>query len=284
MQDLDALRAWIGKSRSATEVIDAGPFARLSATLDREDPSPQAGDPIPASGHWLLFLPTYRQSQAGTDGHAARGEFLPPIPLPRRMWAGGRLVFHDALRIGDVVAKTSHIKDVSAKTGRTGTLCFVLVEHHYETARGLALVEQHDIVYREARSADAAAPAYAKAPVALWSRRVVPDDLLLFRYSALTFNGHRIHYDRRYVMDVEGYPGLIVHGPLQATYLIDLIVRERPQLRLHSFTFRALKPVFDLAPFDVCGAPDDDGAAQLWIADHAGDLCMSAQATFAPGA
>ncbi len=283
MLDIDALRAWIGKTQTAADAVDPGPFARLSATLDRDAPTPRAGDPIPASGHWLLFLPTYLQSQAGADGHAARGEFLPPVPLPRRMWAGGRLVFHDALRIGDKVTKTSRIKDVSAKTGRTGTLCFVLVEHRYETARGTALIEEHDIVYREAQGADAPKPAYQKAPAAAWSRRIVPDDLLLFRYSALTFNGHRIHYDRRYVTEVEGYPGLIVHGPLQATYLLDLIARERATDRLQSFAFRALKPVFDLAPFDVCGAPDG-AAAQLWIADHAGDLCMSAQATFAPAA
>ncbi|MET0605799.1 MAG: MaoC family dehydratase N-terminal domain-containing protein [Beijerinckiaceae bacterium] len=280
MLDIDLLRGWIGRSQSGSETIEPSPFGRLAATLDRTDPWPERGDPIPSSGHWLLFLPAYRQSQAGEDGHAARGEFLPPVPLPRRMWAGGRLVFHNPLLVGDAVTKTSRIKDVSAKFGRSGSLCFVLVEHRYETKRGLALVEEHDIVYREAPAKDAPPTRYEPAPESVWERSIVPDDLLLFRYSALTFNGHRIHYDRRYVTEVEGYRGLIVHGPLQATYLLDLIARQRPDARVKSFSFRALKPVFDIAPFTVCGKPDGD-TVDLWIADNGGDLCMSAQATLA---
>ncbi|MGL4497086.1 MAG: FAS1-like dehydratase domain-containing protein, partial [Beijerinckiaceae bacterium] len=248
-------------------------------TLDRDEPELQPGEAIPASGHWLLFLPHYRQSEAGPDGHAARGGFLPPVPLPRRMWAGGRLQFHDALRVGDTVTKISAIKNVQVKNGRTGALCFVLVEHRYETARGLALMEEHDIVYRDAAPPGAATPVYEKAPHGAWREPIVPNDLMLFRYSALTFNGHRIHYDRKYVTEVEGYPGLIVHGPLQATMLIDLVTR-RSGKALKRFSFRALKPVFDLHPFHIGGAMSGDGVADAWVEDHAGDLCMKAQAAF----
>lgn len=282
MLDIDALRNWIGRERKAVQIIAPEPFERLAATLDREPVALRPGDPIPASSCWLLFTPSYRQSEAGPDGHAARGEFLPPVPLPRRMWAGGRLAFSGDLRVGDQVTKTSRIKDVSAKTGRTGSLCFVLVEHVYETDRGLALREEHDIVYREAPAKDAPRPRYDAAPEAVWTHAITPTDLLLFRYSALTFNGHRIHYDRRYVTEVEGYPGLIVHGPLQATLLLDLIANESPDARLSSFSFRALKPVFDLAPFKICGAPRE-GGADLWIADQDGDLCMRAEAEFSQG-
>lgn len=277
--DEQAYAAYIGKTQSAQDTVIAGPMRRLAATLDRDEPELPPGAAIPPSGQWLLFLPHYRQSEAGPDGHAARGGFLPPVPLPRRMWAGGRLIYTDPLRVGDTVTKTSTIKNVQVKNGRTGALCFVLVEHRYETARGLALVEEHDIVYRDVPPAGTPAPAYEKAPHGEWREEIVPTDLMLFRYSALTFNGHRIHYDRKYVTEVEGYPGLIFHGPLQATLLMDLACRKNPGRQMKSFSFRATKPVFDLHPLYIGGIRSGD-QNNLWVEDDQGDLCMKAQAEF----
>jgi len=229
----------------------------------------------------------YPQSDVGPDGHAKRGGFLPPVPLPRRMWAGSQMEFRRPLRIGDDIARTSRIVDVTEKSGSSGALVFVKVRHdvsvHGDPAP--ALTEYHDIVYREAPKPGAAPAAPRPAPSsAAWQRTIVPDDVLLFRYSALTFNGHRIHYDRRYVTEVEGYPGLIVHGPLLATLLLDLVRRNAPQAWVTRFDFRAMRPVFDLHPFTVCGQPAADGASvALWIRDHEGALAMDATATLAPG-
>jgi 3-methylfumaryl-CoA hydratase len=278
-----ALRAWVGKSETRSDVIDARPAALLSATLDRDDPPPSRGDVLPPLWHWLYFLPVYRESEVGPDGHARRGGFLPPVPLPRRMWAGSRIEWHRPLAIGDEVSRNSRIVSITGKRGRSGELVFVVVRHELSTSAGLALTEEHDIVYREpppAQSRGEAAPAREPAPVASWTRRIVPDEVLLFRYSALTFNSHRIHYDRRYVTGVEGYPGLVVHGPLLATLLVDLLRRERPDAVLRSFEFRAMAPLFDVAPFDVCGRPEDDGIrVALWAQGADGGLAMRATAT-----
>jgi 3-methylfumaryl-CoA hydratase len=271
---------WIGRTERAGDEIAAWPLVAYAATLDRDDPAPLPGDPLPPGAHWLYFLPAARQSRLGPDGHALRGAFLPPVALPRRMWAGGRLVFHDALRVGDRAERLSTIREVSPREGRSGKLCFVKVEHRIESTRGLALVEEHDIVYREAARAGAARPAAAPGPPgeAPWRRTLVPDDALLFRYSALTFNAHRIHYDRRYVTEVEGYPGLVVHGPLQAALLLDLIRRERPEVRLREFAFRALAPLFDGAPLTLNGRPGDASSAELWTAGPDGFPAMTATA------
>jgi len=199
------------------------------------------------------------------------------------MWAGGRLSFHHALHVGDGITRTSRIANVDAKSGRSGALAFVTVRHEVTDPRGLAITEEHDIVYREAARADApaAAPQAARIDEA-FSRRIVPDPVLLFRFSALTFNGHRIHYDRSYVTEVEGYPGLIVHGPLIATLLMDLLRRERPQARIQRFAFTAKSPLFDLHPFDVCGRFDNsDRHVELWARNHQGALAMQASAELA---
>ena len=280
--DADHLRTWIGRSKSIEDTVTKAPVAALSATLDRQDPRPRDGDPLPPLWHWLYFLPLHRQSELGPDGHAKRGGFLPPVPLPRRMWAGGRFEFHRPLRVGEAIRRTSTIADVSHKEGRTGPLIFVLVRHDIAGEGGLALIEEHDIVYREAPAPNeaAAAPRPAPAQVA-WRRDIIPDDVLLFRYSALTFNGHRIHYDRRYVTEVEGYPGLIVHGPLIATLLVDLLRRNVPA-PLTRFSFRAIRPLFDVAPFAVCGEPEATGrSAKVWAQDAEGLLTMQADAEFA---
>jgi 3-methylfumaryl-CoA hydratase len=281
--DMPYLRQWLGKAEARADTITAVPAAALAATLDRDDAVPQAGDPLPPLWHWLYFLPLHRQSELGPDGHAARGGFLPPVPLPRRMWAGGRLQFHRPLKIGDAVTRESRIVDVTHKEGRSGALVFVLVRHEIALGEQIALTEEHDIVYRDNPRPDDPAPKPQAAPAAPdWQREIRPDDVLLFRYSALTFNGHRIHYDRRYVTGTEGYPGLVVHGPLIATLLLDLLRRNLPQATVAQFSFRAVKPLFDIEPFYVCGKLDADGkGAQLWAKDAGGGLAMDARAVLA---
>jgi len=199
------------------------------------------------------------------------------------MWAGSQFEFRSPVRVGDEVERTSTIADVSIKKGRTGKLVFVKVQHELR-CNGLsepAIVEFHDIVYREAkRPDDMEPPPQVLALGAAWQREIVPDDVLLFRYSALTFNGHRIHYDRKYVTEVEGYPGLIVHGPLIATLLMDLVRRNAPDATVEAFRFKAVRPTFDLNPFQVNGQLQNDGTTvKLWAQDHEGWLTMDAVAT-----
>ena len=276
------LTGWVGRSTSVQDVIGPTPVVGLGATLDHPPREVAVGSPLPPLWHWLYFLPAERQSELGPDGHPRRGGFLPPVELPRRMWAGGRFAFHAPLRVGDAVVRTSTIEDVVAKEGRTGPLVFVTVRHevHRDGGRELAAVEHQDIVYRGARRPDDVEPPPTGAPtVAAWQRRVVADEVMLFRYSALIFNGHRIHYDRRYVTEVEGYPGLVVHGPLLATLLLDLLHRHAPDADVAGFRFRAVRPTFDLHPFQVNGEPGDDGTVHLWAQDHDGLLTMDAVAT-----
>ena len=276
-------RDWIGRTETVSDIVTATPYAALSATLDRAAERPAAGAPLPALWHWLYFLPLHRQSEIGPDGHARRGGFLPPVPLPRRMWAGSQFRFHADLHVGDAVTRTSTIDDVTEKSGRTGRLVFVKVRHEISRNGGadVALTEFHDIVYREAPGADdpPLPPPQAAPAQSDWERRWVPDDVLLFRYSALTFNGHRIHYDRRYVTETEGYPGLIVHGPLIATLLLDLLRHQRPEAEIAEYRFRAVRPTFDINPFSVCGEMLPDGrTVHLWARDHEGWLTMDATA------
>jgi 3-methylfumaryl-CoA hydratase len=273
---------WIGRSETASDTVTATPYAALSATLDRPAERPVVGTPLPPLWHWLYFLPLYRRSDLGPDGHARLGGFLPPVPLPRRMWAGSQFNFHSPIRIGDDITRVSTIHDVSEKSGRTGKLVFVKVRHEIarvgEAVAGIT--EYHDIVYREAAGADdRSAPPQAAATASAWQQHWVPDEVLLFRYSALTFNGHRIHYDRRYVTETEGYPGLIVHGPLLATLLLDLLRHRLPQADVASYRFRAIRPTFDIDGFTVRGEPSADGkSVHLWAHDHAGWLTIDATA------
>ena len=273
------LEDWVGRQEERRDVVTAAPLAALSALLDRDDPPPRVGDAAPPLAHWLYFLPAYRQSAAGPDGHAARGEFLPPVPLPRRMWAGSRLEFARPLTVGAEVVRRSSIAAVTSKEGRSGALVFVTVRHEVSDAEGLLLSDEHDIVYRG--QAGGAAPAVPAPGGEAWRREIRPDPLLLFRYSAVTFNGHRIHYDHPYTTKVEGYPGLVVHGPLVATLLVDLLRRSRPGVALRSYTFKALRPLFDTAGFSTCGLPDGAGrSARLWTRDHEGAVTMEAVATW----
>jgi 3-methylfumaryl-CoA hydratase len=278
--DAELLRSWIGRTTSARDVVTPRLAEELRVTLDRDGPAFREGEPCPLAIHWCLAPPMVPQSRLGPDGHPARGDFLPPVPLPRRMWAAGRLEFFDPLRVGDAVERNSRIADVNIKEGRSGRLCFVAVEHEISTPRGPALKERHDIVYRDAPSANPAqqAPPAPGEPArkAQWSEVKAADSVMLFRYSALTFNGHRIHYDWRYVTEVENYPGLIVHGPLQATLLIEFAAAIRgagPRV----FSFRALNPLFDGQEFTL-NAAESNGALELWIAGPAGRTTMAGRA------
>lgn len=284
-ETLSHLQSWVGQSETLSDDITAAPVRGLSATLDRDDPAPLPGTALPPLWHWLYFLPQHRQSDIGSDGHARLGGFLPPVPLPRRMWAGGRLQWaaQNPLQVGDAVERISSIESVTHKAGRSGDLLFVRVKHEVHNAKGVALTEEHDIVYRAAAQVgDPVPPPVAAEKGAAWQRQITPDDVLLFRYSALTFNGHRIHYDRQYVTEVEGYPGLIVHGPLIATLLVDLVRRQVPGAVIKSFSFKAVRPTFDLHPFKLNGQPSANGkTVGLWAEDHEGWLTMQATAELA---
>lgn len=279
---IDHLREWIGRTETVRDHIGATQVGQMYATLDRDAPKQLAGSALPLAWHWMFFAAVARHSDVGPDGHPKRGGFLPPVPLPRRMWAGGRLTFDHALRVGDDIERTSRITDVSVKQGRTGQMVFVTVEHEIDDADGVAIKEEHDIVYRENPKTDEPQPQPRKAPDdETFSREIDPDPVMLFRYSALTFNGHRIHYDRTYVTEVEGYPGLIVHGPLTATFLVELLRENLPGAQVRSFSFRAVRPLFDTNRFQVCGRQDNDGRVRLWTRDHEGWLTMEASATLA---
>ncbi|MFM0241862.1 HTD2 family dehydratase [Paraburkholderia phytofirmans] len=270
---------WLDKQEVLKDDITAFPLKAMAATLDREE----SGDSVPPLWHWLYFLPVAPMSEVGPDGHPKRGGFLPPVPLPRRMWAGGRLTFHTPLKVGERATRTSTIANVEDKTGRSGRLVFVTVQHTIEAGGELKLEEEHDIVYRDAPQDGVRPPQPQLAPEGeTWRRTIDADAVMLFRYSALTFNGHRIHYDYPYVTEVEGYPGLIVHGPLIATLLVDLVRREQPQATLQSFAFKAVRPTFAGQAFTVCGKPSADGKIiELWAKDHEGYLTMRATAAIA---
>ena len=273
--------SWIGRTESHRDVLTLTPMAAMAATLDKANFSIAEGLQLPPLWHWLYFLNPVPHSALAADGHARKGDFLPPIELPRRMWAGSRFDFHQALRAGEHIERISTIKSIDLKQGRSGQLAFVCVEHEISGENGLALSEEHDIVYRENAAANSSPPTPASAPERADFRAfITPDPVLLFRYSALTFNGHRIHYDRDYVTNTEGYPGLVVHGPLLATLLVDSLLENVAGAILTKFEFKALHPVFDLNDFQVCGLlPDAEGHCKLWIQDHQGSLCMDASAT-----
>ena len=278
-QNLDQLRDWIGKTESVTDTVTAWPVAALAATLDRREAAPQSGDELPPCGHWLYFLEAKPLSELGPDGHPKRGGFLPPVPLPRRMWAGGRLEFLHPVRIGDEIRRDSTILSVEAKHGRSGNLVFVTVEHAVSCDGRVAIREEHDIVYREAaRPGDAPPETKQGAANPAWHRSVSGDPVTLFRYSALTFNGHRIHYDYPYVTKEEGYPDLVVHGPLQATLLLHFAA-EIAGAPPKQFSFRGQSPLFANTPFTL-HAKRENEALMLWTARDGGPIAMTARATW----
>ena len=278
---LPELQDWIGRTHLVEDTADLGRAVALQATLESPEDPLASGDALPELWHWIYFWETVPLSGTGADGHGARGRFLPPIDLPRRMWAGSRLTWLRPLRIGLAMTRQTEIAAIQVKQGRSGRLAFVTLRHVVSDPAGPLLEEEHDIVYREAAEAgESWRPGAPSERNLVWSREIVPSPLLLFRYSALTFNGHRIHYDRPYATEVEGYPALIVHGPLLATCMVDLARRSAPDKRVASFRFRALAPIFDDAPFRVCGDPDD-GGADLWVEGFGRSLCMEGRVDWA---
>lgn len=272
------LQDWIGKSETATDLLRAQPARFMQATLDRA-PSLSDGDSVPPLWHWLYFLDARPTSELGRDAHPRKGGFLPPVDLPRRMWAGGRFRFHGPLVLGQEAGKCSTIRSVVEKQGRSGRLCFVTVEHELSQNGQLAVTEEHDIVYRDDPAPGDPVPEPAKAPAeAEISEIITPSEVMLFRYSALTFNGHRIHYDADYARKVEGYDGLVFHGPLTATLLVDLACRLHRQVP-KTFAFRGTAPLAGMAPFQIEAASTDRGLA-LWAKRHDGALAMTATAEF----
>ena len=267
---------WIGRKEESFDRLSTATVARLYATLDRESSDP-AGF-APALAHWLCFLPAAPQSRIDRDGHPKRGGFLPPIDLPRRMWAGGRLVFHARLPMDTPLVRQSTILKVAEKTGASGHLVFVTIQHTVSAEGAVVVVEEQDLVYREDPVRGAGPPPpVADAIVERGDAEllVIPDPVLLFRFSALTFNAHRIHYDRDYARDVEGYAGLVVHGPLLATMLMHHWLAQNPQLQPQRFSFRAQRPLLDDAPFSLCLKPGND-STRLWTRDHLGQVTMRA--------
>ena len=280
--DMEGLRDWVGRSETTHGTANARAGDVLNATLDRDDAPFAAGDPMPPAWHWMFFPEVVKLSDTGPDGHLAKGGFMPPVPLPRRMWAGTSMKFHQPLRAGEAVTRISTISEVTPKEGRSGALCFVTVRHEISGENGLATTDEHLTVYRPLAAPGEVPPAPPQAPTdADWRRDIHPTPVMLFRFSALTNNSHRIHYDRTYVTEVEGYPGLLVHGNLTATLLLDLFRREMPDATLKTFDLRAVSPLYDINDFSVSGKRGDDGSsATLWAAGHDGALAQRAEITF----
>lgn len=273
------LSQWVGREEVRTDRIDLRIAQALAATLDIDPATLEEGSELPLLWHWVYFTPTARRSEIGADGHPQRGGFLPPVELPNRMWAGGRLSFQQPLRIGETVTRVSRIVRCERKNGRNGELVFVTVAHTLSGEHGVCLVEEQDIVYRQ--PAAKGAP-LAESPVegcAEFGQRIQPDPVLLFRYSALTFNAHRIHYDQPYATEEEGYPGLVVHGPLGATLLLGAFSAAHPHKRVRRFSFRGIGPLFATAAFDVCGELSGPDSAALW-SECDGRLAMKADVSF----
>ena len=280
--ELESLKEWIGRTETAIDYVTVPAVNRLSATLDRDDTFPKMGDPLPIGWHSTLFPRVVRHSQIGPDGHPARGDFLPPVPLPRRMFAGKRITIHQQLQVGDEVRRESTIQSVTPKTGRTGQMVFVTVKTDMIGPRGVAITEEQDIVYREEPAKGAPPPEPQPAPgTAVWQKIITPDPVMLFRYSALTFNGHRIHYDHPYVTGVEGYPERVMNGGL-TTLLVFELARAHAKTPLKFIASRNVRPMFVNRPISVCGEPSADGkSAKLWTLDDQGALSLTATAEFA---
>jgi len=271
---------WVGRRESVEADLNAFHIAAMSATLD-QDHCAAEGSPLPPGWQWLFFNPAVRRSELGADGHPARGGFLPPVELPRRMWAGSRLRYLESLPVGARAERSSQILSVVNKTGKRGALCFVTVEHTIRCGGVDCIVEEQDIVYKEATPPGTPAPAPERFEAeASWRQRVDPDTTLLFRFSALTFNGHRIHYDLNYARDVEGYPGLVVHGPLTAILLQGFACSQAGNRPLLAFDFKGVNPLFVNSPFDLEGRWESPDVMDLWARGPAGELAMKATARF----
>lgn len=284
--DIDHLKSWIGKELNVIDDLSPFKAKALHGALNvsaEKIPLPATGNDLALPWHWLYFVDTPTAEKTGIDGHGKTGNFLPPIPLPRRMWAAGNFIEHRPLKLGAPANKQSVISAIDLKHGSTGSLVFVTVLHKIYQKDDLCVEEEQTIVYREMPSGPSAMPA-GKEPKreADWTEIIYPDPVLLFRYSALTFNGHRIHYDRQYAVEKEFYPGLVVHGPLQATVLANSIAKHNPKLRIRDFKFRAMRPLFDSKPILLSGAIDGNDV-ELWTTSHDGFVGMSANAIVIEG-
>lgn len=275
--DISKLKSWIGKQEIMHDIVSLAAVKAMSATLDQQQCPVVQGDHLPGLWHWLYFSPAIPASDIAKDGHQKLGKFLPPVPLKRRMWAGSQLSFHHPIKVGDELKRISTIKDITQKQGRTGQLVFVTVCHDIFEGDKLAISEQQNIVYRDVETKKSSPQAKLAPEVPMWSREVRPDAVLLFRYSALTFNSHRIHYDRSYAMGEEGYDGLVVHGPLTATLLLDLLYRELPGARVQSYQFRGVSALFDFDIIKLQGRRQGNKVS-LWALNGKGELAMTAEA------
>lgn len=265
---------WIGRVEAATDTISPRQASQMAATLDVSVPC-AAGDPLPALWHWMGWTPEAAMADLGPDGHPAKGGFLPPVPLERRMWAGGRLTFLAPLRIGEPLHRRSEILKVSEKTGTTGRMVFVTVKHEVTGAAGLAISEEQDIVYI-AMPDRFTPPPPVPAPEAAWQQAVAMDTVRLFRFSALTFNAHRIHFDLPYATEVEKYPGLVVHGPMQAMFLMQAARARAGGAMPQSYRFRGVRPLFHFDSLTLQGQGQMAGSESLATVQGDGLVCMQA--------
>jgi 3-methylfumaryl-CoA hydratase len=281
MHELEKLREWVGRRESAVDEVTRPLVHRMAATLDRDDPMPKTGDVLPYIWHLVLFPRVVRHSQIGPDGHPRRGDFLPPVPLPRRLFAGRRVTFHDDLRVGDEVRRDSFIKDVKIKSGRSGTMVLLTLGTEIFSPRGMAISEEHDVIYRpDPVPGTPPAPPQPAPGNPVWKKSIVPDPVMVFRFSALCFNGHRIHYDHPYVTGTEGYPGVVVPGSLHTTLAVEL-ARERAgkPLRYKSMAWRNVRPLYAGRPITLCGEPAASGRSlKLWVMDADDALSLTIDA------
>jgi 3-methylfumaryl-CoA hydratase len=270
---------WVGREQRARDVVSGSVIQRLAALLDHVNP-PWPEDTLPPLGHWLHFAERVSQSAVGPDGHARRGDFLPPIDLPRRMWAGSAIEFLKPIRVGEMMERRSTIAEITRKQGRAGPLVFVRIDHEISAANGVAIREAQDLVYQEKPvvGAPVATSSGEECQPSEWQQVVRPDAVLLFRYSALTYNSHRIHYDAPYATAVEGYPGLVVHGPLIATLLLDLFQRHHTGAPVAGFRFRAYRPLF-AGEEAVLSATSTPSGATLCAGGPDGRRRMTAEVT-----
>jgi 3-methylfumaryl-CoA hydratase len=279
--DIEKLRAGIGRVIEDEDTVTEAPLRGMIATFDRNEKVPEPGEAI-APGWHLCYLHSYaRRSALGVDGLPVEGGVLPRIPLPRRMYAGSTFTFEDDIRMGDRLRRETEFTDIQVRGGGTGTLIVTTQTRRIFTPRGLAVTEAANTVFREEVKAGekSGIPTREAAPAGLpWRRTIKPDPVMLFRYSALTFNPHRIHYDRTYCIETEGYPGLVVHGPFSPQCLFDLLRDSLPGRKIGTFSVRARAPLFDIAPFDVIGRPID-GGAELWAVTPNGTVAVQATAT-----
>jgi 3-methylfumaryl-CoA hydratase len=276
--------AWVGRSETSNDVASHSAKRALAALLDTPE-SGVGGEKLVPLGHWLQFTPTAATRELGPDGHPKLGGFMPPLDLPRRMWAGSTVEFHSPISVGQQLSRTTTIESITPKNGSSGRLCFVVLRHDVNADDQTALIERQTIVYREALESDPAAPVASRGPRAAtetpdgwdWTRALTPNEITLFRYSALTFNSHRIHYDLPYATGVEGYPGLVVHGPLMATLVVDSFLQNHPSAELTAFEFAARSPVFVGEQIHICGRATNEQSVELAVIAPGGKTAITAR-------